>query len=105
MEQIAEKLEREFHRPLEIPFEDYQTAIREIYSLRNQNKNVMKNIDKGDSSKFLQYRVIDLENKLLIERKKTSELEVELEKTTKDRDFYKAQYEKENRQYTDVSQK
>lgn len=105
METITEIIEQEFHQPLLVPFEDYHSAIQEIFLLRNQNKNVTPQIDEGDSSKFLQYRVIDLEQKLALERKKNRELEIDLEKMKKDRDFYKTQYEKENKQYTEVSQK
>jgi hypothetical protein len=105
MEHITKKLEAEFHEKLNVPFEDYQSSIREILSLRNQNRNVKMNVSSGDSSKFLQFRVIDLEKKLSIERKKNSDLEIELAKTKKDRDFYREQYEKENLQYTEVSQK
>jgi hypothetical protein len=105
MESITNLLEREFHTPLKVPFEDYHSAIKEIYSLRNQNKNVTLDINEGDSSKFLQYRVINLEKNLSLERKKNSELQIELQKIKKDRDFYKTQYEKENKQYTEVSQK
>jgi predicted RNase H-like nuclease (RuvC/YqgF family) len=105
MEKMIEQLETEFHQSLNVPFEDYQWAIREILSLRNQNRNVTLNVGEGDSSKFLQLRVIDLEKKLSIDRKKVSELEIELAKIKKDRDFYRTQYEKENKQYTEVSQK
>ena len=105
MEKIIQQLETEFHQSLNVPFEDYQWAIREILSLRNQNRNVTLSVGEGDSSKFLQLRVIDLEKKLSIDRKKVSELEIELAKVKKDRDFYRTQYEKENKQYTEVSQK
>lgn len=98
-------LEEEAQTALKVPYEDYHWAIREILSIRSQNRNVSLNVGKGDSSKFLQFRVIDLEKKLSVERKKVAELELELTKTIKDRDFYRRQYEQENKQYTEASQK
>ena len=105
MESISRALASQNRNNLLVPYADYQLMIQEVLSLRKQIINFHENINKGDSSNFLQSRVIEAEEKYSRERNKNLDLNDQLEKLIKDRDFFKTQYEKENKQYTEVSQK
>ena len=105
MQVVSRQLNEESSQTLWVPYEDHLQMREEVKKMRKQMTKVQFSVKESDPSEFLQSRVIALENKLSVEKIRNRDLENNLKKTIEDRDFFKAEYEKEIKRYSESSQK